>query len=88
MHAKGKKGVLASARNSPLMCFRSFARFGHGLGWVQRLTLVLLELGSDNSLCLIKIERRELHFAGFTDADYGNVLRYDLEITFCHVAPL
>jgi hypothetical protein len=49
---------------------------------------MLLELGSDNSLCLIKIERLELHFAGFTDADYGNVLRYDLEITFCHVAPL
>jgi hypothetical protein len=43
-----------------------------------------VELGFDNSLCLVDIERLELRITGFTDADYGNVLRYDPEITFWH----
>jgi hypothetical protein len=43
-----------------------------------------VELAFDNSLCLVEIERLELRITGFTDADYGNVLRYDSEITFCH----
>jgi hypothetical protein len=43
-----------------------------------------VELGFDNSLCLVDIERLELGIAGFTDADYGNVLRRDPEITFWH----
>jgi hypothetical protein len=43
-----------------------------------------VELGFDNSLCLVEIERLELRITGFTDADYGNVLRYDSEITFWH----
>jgi len=43
-----------------------------------------VELGFDNSLCLVEIERLELRITGFTDADYGNVLRYDPEITFWH----
>ncbi len=41
-----------------------------------------VELGFDNSLCLVDIERLELRITGFTDADYGNVLRP--EITFWH----
>ena len=43
-----------------------------------------VELIFDNSLCLIDIEGLELRITGFTDADYGNVLRYDPEITFWH----
>jgi hypothetical protein len=43
-----------------------------------------VELGFDNSLCLVDIERLELRITGFTDADYGNVLRYDPEIAFWH----
>jgi hypothetical protein len=43
-----------------------------------------VELGFDNSLCLVDIERLELRTTGFTEADYGNVLRYDPEVTFWH----
>jgi hypothetical protein len=43
-----------------------------------------VELGFDNSLCLVDIERLELRITGFTEADYGNALRYDPEITFWH----
>ena len=68
--------------NVILAGFALFSLRARRCGWFHRLTLMLLELGSDNSLYLIKIERLELHFVGFTDADYGNVLRYDLEITF------
>jgi hypothetical protein len=41
-----------------------------------------VELGFDNSLCLVDIERLELRITGFTDADYRNVLRHDSEIAF------
>jgi hypothetical protein len=43
-----------------------------------------VELGFDNSHCLVDIERLELRITGFTDADYGNVLGYDPESTFWH----
>ena len=43
-----------------------------------------VELGFDNSLCLVDIERLELRITGFTEADYGNALRYDPEIAFWH----
>ena len=43
-----------------------------------------VELGFDHSLCLVDIERLELRITGFTEADNGNVLRYDPEITFWH----
>jgi hypothetical protein len=55
-----------------------------GLAGVHRLALMRVELGFDNSLCLVDIERLELRVTGFTDADYRNVLRYDPEITFWH----
>ena len=40
-----------------------------GLAGVQRLALMRVELGFDNSLCLVDIERLELGITGFTDAD-------------------
>jgi hypothetical protein len=43
-----------------------------------------VELGFDNSLCLVDIERLELRITGFTEADCGNVSRYDPEVTFWH----
>jgi hypothetical protein len=43
-----------------------------------------VELGFDNSLCPVDVERLELRITGFTEADCGNVLRYDPEITFWH----
>ena len=55
-----------------------------GLAGVQRLALMRVELGFDNPPSLVDIERLELRITGFTDADYGNVLRYDPEITSWH----
>jgi hypothetical protein len=43
-----------------------------------------VELGSDNSLCLVDIERLEWRITGFTDADCGNVSGYDPESAFWH----
>ena len=43
-----------------------------------------VKLGFDKSLCLVDIKRLELRITGFTDADYGNVLRHDFEIAFWH----
>jgi hypothetical protein len=40
--------------------------------------------GFDNSPSLVDIERLELRITSFTDAAYGNVLRYDPEVTFWH----
>ena len=55
-----------------------------GLAGVQRLALMRVELCFDNSVSLVDIERLESRITGFTDADYGNVLRDDPEITFWH----
>ena len=43
-----------------------------------------VELGFDNSLCPVEIERFELRITSFTDADYRNVPRHDSEIAFWH----
>jgi hypothetical protein len=43
-----------------------------------------VELGFDNSLCLVDIERLELRITSFTDAGYRNILRHDSEIPFWH----
>jgi hypothetical protein len=52
------------------------------LAGVQRPALMRVELGSDNSLCLVDIERLEWRITGFTDADCGNVSGYDPESAF------
>jgi len=47
-----------------------------------------VELGFQGSLCLFEIERLKLRITRFTHADHRNILLYDPEITFWHVAPL
>jgi hypothetical protein len=89
-HQSSSGGESGPKRNPPpaflFGCRRgSFSHDPHsGLAGTQRLALMRVELGFDNSLCLVDVERLELGITGFTDADYGNVLGYDPEITFWH----
>lgn len=89
-HQGSSGGESGPKRNPPpaflLGCHRgSFSHDSHsGLAGVQSPALMRVELGFDNSLCLVDIERLELRITGFTEADCRNVLRYDPEITFWH----